>query len=308
VDLSVGSEAPQPTPTPKITPTPKPTHAAEAPTQQQTPRPIKRVPAIIAKPTYLEFTSIEKIDGFVMSAVSGDKRYTFSFDGVVRAGEKVWCPLAEFQPSVPEGATISNVDVTTQTGKTKNSFKIQLVTSTLPKPAPTPSPTPTPAPIPVPTMTPTPAPTSTPTPAPTPVYLPAATPTPTPAPPAPAAQNTPLSPGIMLSKPIKIGRVEGMPGQKEVILEDALDSAEWLILRFRIKGGAKERVASARWEQGVIHRMEQGVEGKDLRFAIQIPKAFVSKSTKIELTLESGSKYNFPLTGTTLVQWLQHLL
>ena len=103
---------------------------------------------------------------------------------------------------------------------------------------------------------------------------------------------------------VKIGREEGLPGQRRVRLEEAADSAEWLVLRFRVVDGKDVRVTRVSWEAGEIARVETSPRGKDLWITVRVARALAAKRSKVTLELDRGGKYIFPLTAPTLVSFL----
>src|SRR6185295_9939153 len=90
----------------------------------------------------------------------------------------------------------------------------------------------------------------------------ATAPPPTMAPAAPAAAALDME-GLLRARPVAIDRKEGRPGQRAMILVDALHGDEWIWLRFRLEGGASERVERVSWEHGEITRVMQEPAGRD---------------------------------------------
>lgn len=168
-------------------------------------------------------------------------------------------------------------------------------------------PTATPAP---PTATPTPptatpAPTSAPTlppPAPTTQARAAATPQPTAAPTA-----TPAPSELLWAKAVVIGRREGLPGQRAMVLVDALNGRDSIWLRFRLEDGANERLARVSWEHGEVTTFEEVADGKDRRVVVQLPRARVTARTRVALEVANGPTYRFPLSAPTLARLLRSL-
>ena len=190
--------------------------------------------------------------------------------------------------------------------------------------APTPKPTPRvpPTPRPTPRATPRPTPTPTPTPkrevsappakaTPTPEVVrvavvpvaTVATPEPTRAP-TPVATPTPLPAEPSPERVVKIGREEGLPGQLRVRLEEVAESAEWLVLRFRVVDGKDVRVTRVSWEAGEIPRVEASARGKDLWITARVARALATKRSKVTVEIEREGKYVFPLSSPTLVNFL----
>jgi hypothetical protein len=169
----------------------------------------------------------------------------------------------------------------------------------------------TPAPTALPTATPMPAPSPTPFTVPTPEPTRPAVPTPTPAlaatpTPAPRADAVPAS-EFVWARVIPIDRREGLPGQRPMILVDALAGRESIWFRFRLEGGASARVEAVTWENGDITSVEQSVEGKDRRIGVRLPRARVTPRTRLTLAVEGGPTYRFVLSAPTLSNALKSL-
>ena len=147
-------------------------------------------------------------------------------------------------------------------------------------------------------------------------------PAPSPAPPPstvaappPAASAPPATPGapaldlqgILKATPRAIERREGLPGQRPMVLKDALFGDEWVWLRFHLEGGASARVDRVWWEQGDITTYVQEASGKDLRIVVQIPRGAVSKKTRVSLRVAAGPAYRFALTPSTLTSFFREI-
>jgi hypothetical protein len=129
---------------------------------------------------------------------------------------------------------------------------------------------------------------------------------------APAPPTTPAPPaldlqGLLRATPRAIDRREGLPGQRPMVLKDALFGDEWVWLRFHLEGGALARVDRVWWEQGDITSYVQEANGKDLRIVVQIPRAAVSKKTRVSLRVATGPAYRFALTPSTLTSFFKEL-
>lgn len=133
--------------------------------------------------------------------------------------------------------------------------------------------------------------------------VPAVTPAPaaTPGPPALDLQ------GLLRATPRAIDRREGLPGQRPMVLKDALFGDEWVWLRFQLEGGASARVDRVWWEQGDIATYVQEASGKDLRIVVQIPRAAVTKKTRVSLRVAAGPAYRFALKPSTLTSFFKEL-
>lgn len=167
-----------------------------------------------------------------------------------------------------------------------------------PAPAATPEPATTPEPVAV-------APRLPPAPQPT---LPPATPPPTTVPPAPASAPAAAEPNDLLwAKAVVIGRREGLPGQRPMVLVDALSGQDSVWLRFRLEDGAAARVARVRWEHGEVTTFEQVADGPDRRVVVQLPREKVTPKTRVSLELADGPAYRFALTAPTLARLFRSL-
>ena len=163
-------------------------------------------------------------------------------------------------------------------------------------PAPTrPPPTATPVPTIAPTATAAPeAPAREPHAASTP--LPAAEPTATPAPSE-----------LLWARAVVIGRREGLPGQRAMVLVDALNGRDSIWLRFRLEDGAGARLSRVSWEHGEVTTFEEVADGKDRRVVVQLPRALVTPKTRVVLEVAGGPTYRFPLSAPTLARLLRSL-
>jgi hypothetical protein len=143
-----------------------------------------------------------------------------------------------------------------------------------------------------------PAPEASPSPPPVPL------PSPVPATPAPPLLDLQ---GLLRATPRAIDRREGLPGQRPMVLKDALFGDEWVWLRFHLEGGASAQVDRVWWEKGDIATYVQEANGKDLRIVVQIPRAAVSKKTRVSLRVAAGPAYRFALTPSTLTSFFKEL-
>lgn len=156
-------------------------------------------------------------------------------------------------------------------------------------------------------------------PSPAPVEI---SPTPPPAPPPSVAPAVPVAPsappatpgppaldlqGLLRATPRTIDRREGLPGQRPMVLKDALFGDEWVWLRFNLEGGASARVDRVWWEKGDITTYVQEASGKDLRIVVQIPRAAVTKKTRVSVRVADGPAYRFALTPSTLTSFFKEL-
>ena len=157
-------------------------------------------------------------------------------------------------------------------------------------------------PAPEPTPTPLPAPTPTPAEAPRPVPL--APPSPSP----PTSGGAPDATLLATLKPVPIGRTEGLPSQRALVLEDILESSEWAFLRFTLKGGAKEHLDRVFWADGDIPNATETVSGPDLRIVVPVPRKGVTKKARVSLEVRGEGRYTFALSDPSLATFLKGLL
>ena len=121
--------------------------------------------------------------------------------------------------------------------------------------------------------------------------------------PAPAAEPS----GLVWAKAVVIGRREGLPGQRSMVLVDALSGQETVWLRFRLEDGAPAEVARVHWEHGEVTTFEQVADGADRRVVVQLPRAQVTPKTRVSLELAGGPTYRFALTAPTLARLFRSL-
>jgi hypothetical protein len=138
---------------------------------------------------------------------------------------------------------------------------------------------------------------------------------------APAAASVPASPApeggaapealvsaeMLWASPITIGRKEGLPGQPEMVLVDALRGEEWVWLRFRLSGGAQRRLSGVHWEHGEVTTYEAAADGEHLRVVVRLPRSRVGRQTRVTLDVEEGPSYRFALSAPTLSGLLRSL-
>lgn len=128
--------------------------------------------------------------------------------------------------------------------------------------------------------------------------------------PAPSAVSDPTpafdAAALALAQPQRIGREEGLPGQRPIVLEDALRGRTLVWLRFRIRGGAKSRVTQVSWERGEVKSVLIEADGPDLRVVVQLPRSHVSSSTRVELRVDNRA-YKFPVSAPWFSSFLRSL-
>jgi hypothetical protein len=113
--------------------------------------------------------------------------------------------------------------------------------------------------------------------------------------------------GLLRAKPVNVGRHEGLPGQRPMVLVDALHGEEWIWFRFRLEGGASLRIARVSGERGEITSVVQEPSGADLRVIVQVPRAAVTRSARLVLEVQDGPAYTFALGSRSLVRVLKDL-
>jgi hypothetical protein len=113
--------------------------------------------------------------------------------------------------------------------------------------------------------------------------------------------------GVLRAKPVSIGRREGLPGQRPMLLVDALQGDAWVWFRFALEGGGDAHIARISWEQGDIATFVQEPSGKDLRVIVQLPRAGVTRRAHLALEVESGPTYTFALSSRSLGGFLKEL-
>lgn len=132
-------------------------------------------------------------------------------------------------------------------------------------------------------------------------------------PPTPSPSSGPSAPAerfdadaLAMAQPQRIGREEGLPGRRVVVLEDALRGTSLVWLRFRVARGAKSHLDGVRWEKGDVKSVLIAPDGKDLRVVVQLPRAGVTKDTRVELRVD-GEDYRFPVSAPWLSSFLRSL-
>ena len=138
----------------------------------------------------------------------------------------------------------------------------------------------------------------------------ALTPLPSPAPIVNASGTAPAAfdlEALLLAQPQRIERREGLPGQPPVVLEDALRSDRWVWLRFRLQGGAHATIQKISWEHGEVGSFRAQPAGSDLRLVVQVPRALVTKHTRIDIRVLPGGDYTFPVSAPWLSTFIRDL-
>jgi hypothetical protein len=123
----------------------------------------------------------------------------------------------------------------------------------------------------------------------------------------PSSQETLDLEGLLLARPEHIGRREGLPGQPPLTLDDALKSEAWVWLRFTLPGGAASRLEEVSWENGLIRAYQTQPVKSDLRIVVQLPRARVTKRTRITVKVAPGGSYKFALSAPWLSTFVRGL-
>lgn len=145
-------------------------------------------------------------------------------------------------------------------------------------------------------LAPSPAPTmASPMPSPTPQAAVASTPTPT----RDSAVAFDVR-ALLRASRVRLGRQEGLPGQRRMTLVEALHDESFVWLRFTLSDGASERVQAVGWERGPLSSFTQEAVGANLQVVVQLPRAPITRRTRVTLSMLSGSEYRFALSSGTL--------
>ncbi len=126
-------------------------------------------------------------------------------------------------------------------------------------------------------------------------------------PPSPAPADLDMA-GILRARLLAIGRAEGLPGQRPMVLVDALQGDKWVWFRFTLRGGGRERVSRVSGERGDITTYWQETAGSDLRLIVQVARSAVSERGRLTIELGSGPTYTFALGSRSLGRLLKELL
>lgn len=113
--------------------------------------------------------------------------------------------------------------------------------------------------------------------------------------------------GFLLAHAEHIGRREGLPGQRTLMLEDALTSEKWVWLRFVMAGGSHSRIDEVSWENGLLTSYYTEAAKSDLRIVVQLPRERVTKRTRVSLKLSPGGSYRFALSAPWLTSFVRGL-
>jgi len=92
---------------------------------------------------------------------------------------------------------------------------------------------------------------------------------------------------LLSAETVRIDRREGLPGQPELRLTDALCAEHWIFFRFHLEDGAKSGIKGVSWDDGEVETFVTEPLGDDLLIVVQLPRERVSNRTRI--TIETGS-------------------
>ena len=101
---------------------------------------------------------------------------------------------------------------------------------------------------------------------------------------------------LLQAQAVPVGRREGLPGEYELVLVDALKGRSSVWLRFRLEGGAGERVDEVSWEQGRLDGVVQEATGKDLQIVVPLPREGITKRSVVSLR-SGGRTYEFSFSA-----------
>jgi hypothetical protein len=154
---------------------------------------------------------------------------------------------------------------------------------------------------------PSPSPVETAAPIPPPTPIPSAPPLASPSPPE-APRGPVLDAGVLATlQPVAIGRAEGLPSQRALVLDDILEGPEWAWLRFTLKGGAREHVERVYWADGDIPNVAEAREGGDLRIVVPVPRKGVTRKARVTLEVRGEGRYTFSLSDPSFTTFLKKL-
>lgn len=116
-----------------------------------------------------------------------------------------------------------------------------------------------------------------------------------------AARTEPLDLGALLAaEPLRIDRREGLPGQPEIRLTDALKAEKWVFFRLRLEDGVKTSIRRVAWDGGETRRYAVEALGDDLLIVVQLPREQVSSRTRLVVETETGIVYRISARPPTI--------
>jgi hypothetical protein len=119
------------------------------------------------------------------------------------------------------------------------------------------------------------------------------------APPARSPEALDLA-ALLSAKTIRIDRREGLPGQPELRLTDALRAEHWVFFRFHLEDGAKGGVKDIAWDDGQVKTFVTEPQGDDLLIVVQLPRERVSNRSRIRIETGDGLVYEVATRAPTL--------
>jgi hypothetical protein len=113
--------------------------------------------------------------------------------------------------------------------------------------------------------------------------------------------------GLLRAQPVAIGRREGLPGQRPFVLVDALRGDARVWFRFKLQGGAADRITTVALGTQQVGTFLQEADGKDLRVVVQVPRGQVIKKARLVFRTPNSGEYRFALDAPTLTNFLKSL-
>jgi hypothetical protein len=114
---------------------------------------------------------------------------------------------------------------------------------------------------------------------------------------APVGTARPDMAELLQAQAIPVGRREGLPGEHELVLVDALKGRSSVWLRFLLEGGAGEHVDEVSWEQGTLADVVQEAAGRDLQVVVAVPREGITKRSVVSVH-SGGRAYEFSFSAS----------
>ncbi len=128
----------------------------------------------------------------------------------------------------------------------------------------------------------------------------------------PEIEPTPTAPidfaALLSAEPVAIDRREGLPGQPELRLVDALKGDALVWLRLRLMGGSGDAVRRVSWQDAEVPTFTQEPRGSDLWIVVQLPRALLARHAKISIETRAGLRYRVAVRRSTLGGLLSGIL
>jgi hypothetical protein len=106
--------------------------------------------------------------------------------------------------------------------------------------------------------------------------------------------------GLLSAEAVPIDRREGLPGQPELRLVDALRGDRWVWLRLRLEGAAPNHVSRILLEDEPVTTFSQEPRGRDLWIVVQLARAQVGRRSRLAIETDTGLRYRIALRRPTL--------